>query len=83
MQHVREQQRERLVADDVARAPNGVAEAERRLLAGEARAAGLGQIAGELVQLFGFAALDERRVELELLVEVILDRPPCCAPSRR
>ena len=36
-QHVRQQQRERLVADDVARAPDRMAEAERRLLAGEAR----------------------------------------------
>ena len=44
MQHVRQQQRERLVADDVARAPDGVAEAERRLLAGEARLAGARQV---------------------------------------
>ena len=34
--HVGQQQRERLVADEVARAPDRMAEAERRLLAGEA-----------------------------------------------
>ena len=38
-QHVRQQQRERLVADQFARAPHRVAEAERLLLAGEARRA--------------------------------------------
>ena len=31
--HIRQQDREGLVADDFARAPDGVAEAERRLLA--------------------------------------------------
>ena len=44
-QHVGQQQRERLVADQLARAPHRVAEAERRLLAGEARGAGLRQVA--------------------------------------
>ena len=44
MQHVGQQQRERLVADDLARAPHRVAEAERRLLAGEARLAGARQL---------------------------------------
>mgnify|MGYP003694199867 CR=1 FL=1 len=36
VQHVGQQQRERLVADDLARAPHRVAEPERVLLAGEA-----------------------------------------------
>ena len=44
-QHVGQQQREGLVADQLARAPDGVAEAERLLLAGEAGLAGLRQIA--------------------------------------
>ena len=46
-QHVGQQQRERLVADQFARAPDRMAEAERRLLAGEARRARLRQIAAD------------------------------------
>ena len=71
--HVGQQQRERLVADQFARAPHRVAEAERHLLAGEA---GLARRrlqplqAGELVVL---AALRQRVVELELHVEMVLD----------
>ena len=57
MQHVGQEQRERLVADDVARAPDRVAEAERRLLAGEAGRAGLGQVAAQLLELLLLAAL--------------------------
>ena len=51
--HIRQQDREGLVADDFARAPDGVAEAERRLLAGEAGRAGGGKISHERV-VFGF-----------------------------
>jgi hypothetical protein len=43
-QHVGQQQRERLVADQFARAPDRMAEAERRLLAGEAESTGLRQV---------------------------------------
>ena len=73
-QFVRQHHRERLVADDVARAPDRVAEAERRLLAGEARGAGLGLVARQNV-LLGLlvAARGERGVELEHPVEMILD----------
>ena len=78
MQHVGQQQRERLVADDVACAPHGMAEAERRLLAREARLAGARQVAHQLVQLLALAALGQRALQLELAVEVILDRRPCC-----
>ena len=73
MQHVGQQQGERLVADDLAGAPHGVAEAERRLLAGEARLAGFGQVAGEQVELALLAARGERILEFELAVEMILD----------
>ena len=43
-QHVGQEHREGLVADDLAGAPDRVAEAERRLLAGEARLAGGRQV---------------------------------------
>ena len=43
MKHVRQQQREGFVSDDVARAPDRMAEPERRLLAREARLASLRQ----------------------------------------
>ena len=75
MQHVGQQQRERLVADDVARAPDGVAEAERRLLAREARRARArqGSASERLELLLSCSALRERALELELDVEVVLD----------
>ena len=44
-QFVGQHDRERLVADDVAGTPHRVAEAERRLLAGETHGAGLGLVA--------------------------------------
>ena len=72
-QHVRQQQRERLVADQLARAPHRMAEAERRLLAGEARGAGRRQVAGEQLQVGGLVALLQRHLELELAVEMVLD----------
>ncbi len=71
--HVGQKQRERLVADQLARAPDGMAKPHRHLLAGEAGLAGrrLQPLqAGELVVL---AALRKRVVELELDVEMILD----------
>ena len=43
-QNVRQQQCKGLVADQFARAPDGVAEAERRLLAGKTKSARLGQV---------------------------------------
>ena len=74
MQHVGKQQRERLVADDVACAPDGVPEAERRLLAREAGVARAGKSFRQRRQLLLLvAALRERPVELELDVEVVLD----------
>ena len=73
MQHVGQQQREGLVADDLARAPDRVAEAERRLLAGEARLAGARELPRQLLQLLRLAALGKRRVELVGDVEMVLD----------
>ena len=71
--HIRQQDREGLVADDFARAPDGVAEAERRLLAGEAGRAGGGKIGHER-RIFGlFATPGERILEFVSRVEVILD----------
>ena len=61
--HIRQQDREGLVADDLARAPDGVAEAERRLLAGEAGRAG-GRKIGHQRRIFGlFAPPCERVLE--------------------
>ena len=71
--HIREQDREGLVADDFARAPDGMAEAERRLLAGEAGRAGSWKI-GHQRRIFSlFAPPGERIFEFIGRVEVILD----------
>jgi hypothetical protein len=72
-QHVGEEKGERLVADKLAGAPDRMAETERLLLAGEARLAGLRQLALEFGELGGFAARFEGVLELELLVEMVLD----------
>ena len=75
MQHVRKHERERLVADELARAPYRMAEAERLLLAREARLAGGRLSRRELFELSGLiAARAQRRLEFELLVEMVLDR---------
>ena len=76
--HVGQQQRERLVADQVARAPDGVAEAERHLLAGEAGLPGPRLQPLQMRQLLVLAALRQRVVELELDVEMVFDDAPCC-----
>ena len=55
-QHVGQEHREGLVADDLAGAPHRVAEAERRLLAGEARLAGLGLVPRQGFELLRLAA---------------------------
>ena len=71
--HVGQKQRERLVADEVARAPDGMAEAERHLLAGEARLARRRLQPLQPGELLVLAALGQRVVELELEVEMIFD----------
>ncbi len=71
--HVGEQHGEGLVADDLAGAPDRVAEAERRLLAGEAGRPG-GRQVGHQGRVFGALAAPLQRV-LELVgrIEMILD----------
>ena len=72
-QHVGQQQRERLVADQFARAPDRVAEAQWRLLAGEAGGAGLRQVLRQERQVRVLAALGQRQFQFELAVEMVLD----------
>ena len=72
-QHVGQQQRERLVPDQLARAPHRVAEPERQLLAGEARGARSRQVARQRFEIVVALALGERVLKLELAVEVVLD----------
>ena len=72
-EHVGKEHREGLVADQFARAPDGVAEAERRLLAGEAHLAGPRQVAPSCSSSLRLAALRQRALELELDVEMVLD----------
>ncbi len=73
MEHVGQKQGERLVADDLASAPHGMAEPERRLLPGEARLAGTRQLLLQERELVLLAAFGERALELELAVEMVLD----------
>ena len=73
MQHVRQQQREGLVADDLARAPDGVSEAERRLLAREARLPGVREVALQHFERVLLAALRKRALQFVLAVEMVLD----------
>ena len=77
--HVRKQQGEGFVADELAGAPDGVSEAQRFLLAGEAGLARAGKILLQKVEFCRLAALAQRRLQFVLLVEVILDDTPCCA----
>ena len=72
-QHVGQQQRERLVADQFARAPHGVAEPERLLLPGEARRAGHRQILIEIFERLVLLPIAQRHFQFELAVEMILD----------
>ena len=72
-QNVREQQREGFVSDQFAGAPHRMAEAQWRLLAGEARRARLRQVVRETRELGVLAALGQRDLQLELAVEVVLD----------
>ena len=71
--HVGQQHGEGFVADDVTRAPHGVAEAERRLLAGEAGVAGAGRVGEQRLQFLGLAAPLERILQLIGVVEMVLD----------
>src|SRR6266699_2664706 len=72
-QHVRQEQRERLVADQFARAPDRVTEPERLLLAREARGARRRQVAREHIEIGVPLAVAQRHLQLELAVEMVLD----------
>jgi hypothetical protein len=72
-QHVGQEQRERLAADELAGAPHRMPEAERQLLAGEARLPGSRQVARQQLEVGLALAPGERELQLELAVEVILD----------
>ena len=72
-QHVGQQQGERFVADQFARAPDRVAETEWQLLAREARGSGPGQIARQRFEIGMPLALVQGVLQLELAIEVVLD----------
>src|SRR5712671_2120883 len=72
-QHIRQQQGERLIADDFARAPHRMPEPKRLLLAGETGLAGARQVAREEFELGAAIALRQGQFEFELAVEVVLD----------
>ena len=71
--HVGQEQREGLFADEFARAPYGMAEAQRLLLPGKAGLTGQRLQALQLRQLVVFAALRQRVVQFELNVEMVFD----------
>ena len=72
-QHVGQQQGERFVADQFARAPDRVAETEWRLLAREACGSGPRQIARQRLEIGMALALVQGMLQLELAIEVILN----------
>src|SRR5207302_8044702 len=71
---VGEEHGKRLVADEIARAPNRVAEAKGPLLARVADLARLGDPREERGELTVLAAVAERRLELEGMIEMIFER---------
>ena len=73
-QHVGQQHRERLVADDMARRPHRMAEAARFLLAHEGDGADAGRRLGQRLGERMLAVAAQRCVDLEGVVEMILDR---------
>ena len=72
-QHIGQQQREGLIADQIARAPDRVAEPKRLILNGKAGLSGVRQAGGEQLQLSQFAALFKGAFQLDLPGEVIFD----------
>ena len=73
--HVRQEERERLVADKLARAPDRMAEAERLLLARKAGRSGLRQVFPQELERFVLLALEQGHFQLELAIEVVFDNP--------
>ena len=72
-QDVRQQQRERLAADQFARAPHRVAQSERFLLAGKARRARDRQFLGQDFQCAVLLPFEQVHFQLELAVEMVFD----------
>ena len=72
-EHVRQQQCERLAADQFARAPHRVPEAERLLLARKAGRAGDRQILSHEFERRVLLPLQQRHLQFELPVEMVLD----------
>ena len=71
--HVRQQHREGLVADDIARAPDRMAKPERGLLAGEAGRAGGREVGHQRLIFLLLVSLLERVLEFVGHVEMVLD----------
>ncbi|MNS72995.1 hypothetical protein D3C72_1064210 [compost metagenome] len=71
--HVRQKQRERLLAHQFASTPDGVAEAERHLLARIADGAGNRQHLFQLQYLHGLAGAGQRIDEFRRAVEIVFD----------
>ncbi len=71
--HIGQQHGEGLVADDVTRAPDRVAETEWRLLTGEARGASGRQIGHQRLVFLHLSALLQRVLELVGHVEMVFD----------
>src|SRR5215831_16995796 len=70
---VGKQQREGLITDQFARAPDGVSKPERRLLTREAFLSRTGEIASQTLELALAIALGQGQFKLELAVEMVLD----------
>ena len=71
--HIGQQDGERLVADNVTGAPDGVTEAERLHLAGEAHLAGACQFGVHHLQDIGLALGQQLGFQLDLVIEIVLD----------
>ena len=74
MQHIGQQQGKRLVADNLARAPDSVAETKGGLLAGKTGLACPRQVDFQQFQFFDLVAVTQGAVQLVLDIEMILDR---------
>ncbi len=72
--HVGQHDGKRLVADNVTRTPNSVAQAIRLHLTDEAHLTRLGQFLQQFVENGGLALRRQLRFEFELMIEIVFDR---------